>query len=530
MSKRRLLNRRGSWNYAIWFAAISLLLFVLMDFLGQSAATAETSSKLLERGKTVFDRECVVCHGEKGEGNGKAAYLLFPKPRDFTLGSFKVRSTPSGEPPQDKDIFNSISNGLPGSAMPSFVSISEDDRWALVEYLKKLAEIDSEPERIITVPLEPDMTPETPALGKALYDKLKCWECHGENGDGYGPSRSSLKDDSGFPAPANDFTRGIYKGGGKNSDIYLRFTTGMDGSAMPSYEESANEAERWTLVRYVKSLAGLKTVSQPGTGVLTARKVKGNIGTDPNSGIWAKASTVEIPLMALWQGIPATSSVKVKALHNRKEIALLLEWDDPEPAGGFTRHQDYTDAAAVMFPLLSDPPLFTMGEKDKPVNIWHWRMDRQLDMSKFQDVEDIYPNMVADEYQFASGYYPKSIEKPGHTPIAESTSDPTFVAGVAVGNYNSGPNRLSAVEDLYAEGFGTLTTQGADGQNVKGQGMWINGSWRVCFVRKLKSGESADVDLKPGATVPIAFAVWDGNVGDRDGQKAVTTWYELNLE
>ncbi len=423
MSARRLLKQGG--NYGAWSVAISLLFFVSLNFLGQGAAAADSESKLVERGKTVFEQECVVCHGESGKGDGTAAYLLYPKPRDFTLGSFKVRSTPSGEPPTDQDIFNSISNGLPGSAMPAFSSIPESDRKALVQYLKNLAEIDYEPERVVTVPIEPDLTPETSALGKALYEKLKCWECHGEKGDGYGPSRDTLKDDKGYPAPANDFTRGIYKGGGKNSDIYLRFTTGMDGGPMPSYEESANEEERWTLVRFVKSLAGARTVRQPDIGVLTAHRVTGSIGTDPNGPLWAKASALEIPLMALWQGAEAAESVTVKAIHNRKEIALLLEWDDPEPAGRFTKHQDYSDGAAIMFPLIPEEPLFTMGAKGEPVNIWHWRMDRQLDMSKFQDMEDAYPRMVADEYQFASGYYPKSIDKPGRTPIADSVQDPT---------------------------------------------------------------------------------------------------------
>lgn len=528
MSKRRLLNQRDSHGFVRWLVAISLTLFVSMGFLGQWAVAGLTLSKAAERGKIVFEKECVVCHGESGKGNGTAAYLLYPKPRDFTLGSFKVRSTPSGEPPTDEDIFNTISVGMPGSAMPAFPAIPEEDRRALVQYLKVLAEIDYEPERIITVPAESPLTAETPLLGKELYDKLKCWECHGENGDGFGPSRATLKDDKGYPAPANDFTRGIYKGGGKNSDIYLRFTTGMDSSPMPSYEDSANEEERWALVQYVKSLAGPKAARQPGTGVLSAHEVKGNVTTDPNAAIWAQAEALEIPLMALWQKNNVLESVKVKAVHNGKEIALLLEWDDPEPAGRFTRHQDYSDGAAVMFPLVDEPPLFTMGAKDEPVNIWYWRMDRQLDLSKFQDMEDTYPGMVADDYQFASGYYPKDIEKPGHTPIASSTQDPTFVTGWGAGNYASNPDKQSAVEDLYAEGFGTLTSQGAEGQNVQGQGLWMNGSWKVCFVRKLKSGGSADINLDRSKKVPIAFAVWDGNAADRDGQKAVTTWYELD--
>jgi hypothetical protein len=36
--------------------------------------------------------------------------------------------------------------------------------------------------------------------------------------------------------------------------------------------------------------------------------------------------------------------------------------------------------------------------------------------------------------------------------------------------------------------------------------------------------------LLPGTTVPVAFAVWDGSAGDRDGKKSVTIWQHLQLE
>src|SRR3990167_1619214 len=518
-----LRERRG-------YLFVSLLLsFLVLPLASQDTGAVDVNPELLQRGKTLFEQECSVCHGMEGKGDGTAAYLLFPKPRDFTTGVFKVRSTPSGEPPTDQDLFNTITTGLPGSAMSGFSSIQEQDRWALVHYLKKMANIEGEPERVIKVPAVSSAAPELVSQGKALYQKLKCWECHGKEGKGDGPSVSGLKDDWGYPAPPNNFTRGVYKGGGKDSDIYLRFTTGMDGTPMPSYEDSANEQERWALVRYVKSLAAQKVAQQPSTGKITAQKITGDIVSDPNSPVWETVAAGEIPLMLLWQRDEVIESAKIKAIHNEKEIAFLLEWEDVEPAGRFTRHQDFSDGAAIMFSLSPELPHFTMGTKGKPVNIWYWRMDRQLDLKKFQDMEDVYPQMAADDYLFASRWHPKKTESRRQFPMAPSPAhNRTYVTGWGAGNYASNPKKPSAIEDLNAEGFGTLTSQKVEGQNVDGQGIWANGFWKVVFKRSLKSNEPYDLNMNPGTKVPIAFAVWDGNKGDRDGQKAVTTWYELD--
>ena len=70
-------------------------------------------------GRAVFVRECSACHGERGDGNGAGAPFVDPKPRNFTRKMFKLRTTPTGEPPATADILHTIENGIPGSAMPS---------------------------------------------------------------------------------------------------------------------------------------------------------------------------------------------------------------------------------------------------------------------------------------------------------------------------------------------------------------------------------------------------------------------------
>jgi hypothetical protein len=214
----------------------------------------------------------------------------------------------------------------------------------------------------------------------------------------------------------------------------------------------------------------------------------------------------------------------------------LLEWEDWEVNSSIFRPQDFADSAAIMFSLspekpLSEQPHFTMGEEGGPVNIWYWRMDRQMDLAGFQDIEQIYTGMVSDDYQLEKVRYPKALDAPGHLPITSAPAhDPVFITGWGAGNLISIPDRPSAVEDLNAEGFGTLTAQPLEDQNVKGKGLYLAGKWQVVFGRELRSKGSFDVQLKTRGKFPIGFAVWDGSAGDRDGQKAVTTWYVLELE
>ncbi len=92
----------------------------------------------LAGGKAVFDTQCAACHGSDGSGNGPAAYLLYPRPRDLRTAKFRIVSTWEGAATDD-DLFQTISRGMPGSAMPSWGHLPEATRWALVAYVKSLA-------------------------------------------------------------------------------------------------------------------------------------------------------------------------------------------------------------------------------------------------------------------------------------------------------------------------------------------------------------------------------------------------------
>ena len=102
-------------------------------------STALSSSPdLVALGRKTFEKECVACHGADGNGEGDAAYLLYPRPRDFTSGQFRIVSTWDNVP-TDEDLFRTISRGMPGSAMPSWAHLPEETRWGLVHYVKSFS-------------------------------------------------------------------------------------------------------------------------------------------------------------------------------------------------------------------------------------------------------------------------------------------------------------------------------------------------------------------------------------------------------
>jgi mono/diheme cytochrome c family protein len=461
-------------------------------------------------GKELYTQHCASCHGPQGKGDGSAAVYIFPKPRDFTRGTFKIRSTPDGELPTDEDLFNTLTRGMPGSAMPSFAFLSEADRRALVAHVKTLVTKPQDaPAKPIAVGKEPPHTPGSIAEGKKLYAQMQCAKCHGETGKGDGPSAAALKDSWDYPIKVRDFTTGIYLGGPTDRDLYLRFTTGMSGTPMPSYQESLNDDQRWALVQYVQSLrVPHEQFTAPKDNLIIAKRVRGSIDL-------AKTPDYQIPVMVLWpcpprHGVSGLHGIHVRAAHNGKQLAISLEWDAPEPSHANVGMKQFRDSAGIQFSMTGQYTFLGMGDKDNPVNVWHWKSDWQAEVDgKRIDVADEHQNMHVDYYDRA---------------------EPIFITARAAGNLFAAEKRTTPVEDLNATGFGTLEAQPAAEQNVTGKGEWKNGQWRVLFVRDLTTKEAGDQQFKPGATVPVSFAVWAGEHGDRDGQKAVSTWFNLKLE
>src|SRR5262245_9137233 len=104
--------------------------------LGRAAAPDVGTESQRASGKQLYLKYCSQCHGEKGDGEGYAAVHLRPRPRNFTTGKFKIRTTPNGALPMHQDLVNIIRRGMPYTSMPAWPGLSDQDVSNLAYYIK----------------------------------------------------------------------------------------------------------------------------------------------------------------------------------------------------------------------------------------------------------------------------------------------------------------------------------------------------------------------------------------------------------
>jgi len=254
----KLQNRRFAWCFAAaLFLALSGTLLASAPAFSQQSKVGKLAGNA-SRGRDLFRRYCIGCHGPAGNGEGENAPYFEPKPRDFTLGLFKCRSTPSGSIPLDSDLFDTVTRGVPGTFMPSWNPLTPQQRVDIVAYVKTFSERfhQEQPADAVSIPQE---TPDSPASierGNALYQKLGCFECHGRDGRGDGPSAATLRDAKGNIIQPYDFTSSPhFKCGPGNKGIYRDVMTGLDGTPMPSYVFWLTPDQAWDLVHFLLSLS-----------------------------------------------------------------------------------------------------------------------------------------------------------------------------------------------------------------------------------------------------------------------------------
>jgi mono/diheme cytochrome c family protein len=270
---------------------IAVLLGVSFVFsLSAAAQQAESHIGKLngnsKAGGDLYYRYCWGCHGARGDGNGDNAPYVTPLPRNFVAATYKCRSTPTGTLPTDEDLYDSLGRGFITSGMPSWITLTDQNRVDLVAFLKTFS-LRWKSEKAgtpINVPTEPALTVDGIKHGKELFQKLECWKCHGQEGRGDGPSASTLTDSNDQPIkPYNFYTGYRFKCGTTNADLYKIFMTGVDGTPMPSFADVVKPEEAWDLVHYLRTLQ-----------------------------IWHKS-----PELTLWQGTPEGAQiVKAEKVHD----------------------------------------------------------------------------------------------------------------------------------------------------------------------------------------------------------------------
>ena len=210
-----------------------------------------------EAGAQLYYRYCWGCHGARGNGEGENAPYINPLPRNFVQGTFKCRSTPTGTLPIDQDLYNSLYRGFNFTNMPSWKTLTAQNRADLVAFIKTFSpRFKSEkPGDPIPIPAEPALTVASIQHGQQLFQKLECWKCHGQEGRGDGPSASTLTDSNDQPIRPYNFTSSNRsKCGNTNQDLYRIFMTGLDGTPMPSFADVIKPEDAWDLVHYLRTL------------------------------------------------------------------------------------------------------------------------------------------------------------------------------------------------------------------------------------------------------------------------------------
>jgi cytochrome c oxidase cbb3-type subunit 2 len=246
-------------------------LFILLMLSSLPAASSPfvqsvARQELIVHGKLAYEKRCAGCHGLKGDGAGEAAMFLDPRPRDFTSGVYKFRSGALGTLPSDQDLMVTLSKGVAGTSMPSFADVPEQERFAMVQYIKTFSPAWESRENSgpavtgAALPVE-DFTDYKRFIGRAQRGRAlfieSCVACHGTSGIGDGEGGADLADDWNQAIRPANLTRRTIKSGKSVQDIYRTLLTGVNGTPMSSYKDVYTDDQLWDLAAWVLYLRGL---------------------------------------------------------------------------------------------------------------------------------------------------------------------------------------------------------------------------------------------------------------------------------
>ena len=444
-------------------------------------------------GKVTYDRYCAQCHGADGLADGPGADRMLPRPRIFRDNiSYKFRSTPSGELPTSDDLFRSITEGLPGTGMPAWGHLSEQDRWNLVAWIETTTEEFVDPMYAAArVPLPdlaqapPERTDALVARGAEVYTANECAKCHGTAGRGDGPSWDEQFDDWAVPIDPADFTSpSRFRGGDSAAAIFRTISTGVSGTPMPAFADTIPAEDRWALTWYLKSLSEDPAGPEDWDRVVVAERRE---AFDPEAaGAWddVPAATLRLgPQLVrsprlFW---PSVVRVHVQAVYTADEIFLRARWNDREASTG-------TDLAGSY----EDP--FVGVLRDAP-----------------------HPDRVA--LTFAPGEAAPGEPLPSFlTGDGKRPADAWLASAIA-----------PALVEQTARGVVAMTDKAAS--TVSGSMAWADGVWTVVARRpRTTDRPRADVQLgEAGVHVPFGLSVWDGSRGEAGARRSVSPWYSLYL-
>jgi mono/diheme cytochrome c family protein/plastocyanin len=244
-------------------------------------------------------------------------------------------------------MIRAIRDGLPGSAMPPWGHLPEEDLQALLMAVKHLA-VEGKV-RALRESAEDSGTPMTPAeaaqiaqrlfapgptvnlpspvpktdsrlaRGRDLYKKM-CVSCHALEG-GVSPKRDMRDDTGAFIYPRN-FKSGLFLRATNDEALALTILRGLPGTPMPAYPLPPDDL--WPLVHFVRSLAEPDSAPEPADAP-PARRITLTGVADP--GVWTE-DAIEV-------GYQGTAPVSPAQIVVREGEDVVLELKSADVTHGF---------------------------------------------------------------------------------------------------------------------------------------------------------------------------------------------------
>ncbi|MGH7632695.1 MAG: FTR1 family protein, partial [Gemmatimonadaceae bacterium] len=216
---------------------------------GEGALELPTHVLSLADGRSIFEKNCALCHGERGLGDGPAAREIHPAPPAIGSADSMTETSPAL-------MYRVISVGVPRTQMPAWgAALTAQQRWEVVSYVQTL-----------------HSTPAERAEGEGLFLQ-RCATCHGNAGLLDGAATHAL-----VPLPP-EIASFAWQAERSDAQIAAAIRNGIPGSTMPPARDLA-DSDVAKLVAYVRSLPARRgvipaTASADTSADAAAKKVLG---------------------------------------------------------------------------------------------------------------------------------------------------------------------------------------------------------------------------------------------------------------